>query len=371
MAKQHSAIAPQLLRWAARHGRHDLPWQSRSGSRNRIAYRVWVAEIMLQQTRVATVIPYFRRFLRAFPSVRALAEASPDAVLAHWSGLGYYARARNLHQAARRICDEFNGRLPQRRSELEMLPGIGRSTAAAILAQADGQPEAILDGNVKRVLARYHSVPGWPGTAAVAGQLWALAEQATPQHDVAAYTQAIMDLGATLCTRGSPDCPHCPLAGDCRARLLGRVGDYPGARPRRRLPQRQAVCALVDDARGYILLLRRPPTGIWGGLWSLPQWPEEADCLAWLETQGIAPHAVERLATIEHTFTHFRLQLRLLRAGSGKPARVGDDDNHRWYRLTDALALGLPAPIRTLLESLQTQPQENSNGAHGALRKTG
>ncbi|MCS3904156.1 A/G-specific adenine glycosylase [Methylohalomonas lacus] len=365
-----AAIAPRLLRWAKRHGRHDLPWQRRSGSRNRIAYRVWVAEIMLQQTQVATVIPYFQRFMRAFPSVRALADAPLDDVLAHWSGLGYYARARNLHRAARLVRDEHRGRLPTQRAPLETLPGIGRSTAAAIVAQTDGQPEAILDGNVKRVLARYHAVPGWPGETAVARQLWTLAEQETPQRDVAAYTQAIMDLGATVCTRRRPGCETCPLAGDCQAYAAGRVGDYPGARPQRQKPQRRRVFAVLWNNAGKIMLTRRAPTGIWGGLWCLPEWPDEASCRDWLAGYGLTGTA-EPLAPIEHAFTHFRLQLVPLQAVIRRPRRVADAASGDWYSLDAALRLGLPAPIRSLLASLQTQQQENQDGAHGALRKTG
>lgn len=364
-----AAIAPRLLRWAKRYGRHDLPWQQRSGSRNRIAYRVWVAEIMLQQTQVATVIPYFQRFMRAFPSVKALADAPLDNVLAYWSGLGYYARARNLHRAARLVRDEYRGRLPAQRAQLETLPGIGRSTAAAIVAQTDGQPEAILDGNVKRVLARYHAVPGWPGETAVARQLWALAEQETPQRDVAAYTQAIMDLGATVCTRRRPDCGTCPLAGDCQAYVAERVDEFPGARPKRQKPQRRRAFAVLWNGAGEILLARRAPTGIWGGLWCLPEWPDEVRCRDWLADYGAT--GAETLAPIEHTFTHFHLQLVPLQAVIRRPRQVADAASGHWYSLDEALGLGLPAPIRSLLESLQTQQQENQDGAHGALRKTG
>ncbi len=362
-------IAPRLLVWARDHGRHDLPWQRKVN-----AYRIWVSEIMLQQTQVATVIPYFERFMQSFPDVSTLAAASQDAVLAHWSGLGYYARARNLHKAAIMIRDQYNGELPADRESLETLPGIGRSTAAAILALAHHQRHAILDGNVKRVLARYHAVPGWPGETKVARRLWALAEQHTPQNEVAAYTQAIMDLGAMVCTRGGPRCDACPLADTCQACQDGTVTDYPGARPRRNQPVRQAAYAVVRNDRGEVLLEKRPPAGIWGGLWCLPEWPDETACRRWLEAQWPpVAAAIDRLDNIEHTFTHFRLQLMPLHVevGNAGCAVVNDSDRHNWHSLDEALALGLPAPIRALLERLQTEQQENLHGAHGALHKTG
>ena len=217
-----------MIAWFAQHGRKDLPWQQ-----DPTPYRVWVSEIMLQQTQVRTVIPYYQRFMQAFPDLRALAAAPLDQVLHHWSGLGYYARARNLHRAAQRIRDDHAGRFPEDIEVVMRLPGIGRSTAGAVLSLACGQRHAILDGNVKRVLARFHAVEGWPGKTAVLEQLWALAEAATPQRDVAAYNQAMMDLGATLCRRGTPECPSCPLQSDCRACKLGRQSEFPAPRPRR------------------------------------------------------------------------------------------------------------------------------------------
>ncbi|MDZ7734809.1 MAG: A/G-specific adenine glycosylase [Gammaproteobacteria bacterium] len=366
---EFAAIAPRLLAWAQRHGRHDLPWQ-----REVNAYRVWVSEIMLQQTQVAIVIPYFERFMQALPDVVSLADAPLDAVLAHWSGLGYYARARNLHKAALIVRDQFDGELPANCEALEALPGIGRSTAAAILALAHGQRHAILDGNAKRVLARYHAVPGWPGETKVARRLWTLAEQHTPEADVAAYTQAIMDLGAMVCTRGRPQCDVCPLADTCQACQDGMVTDYPGARPRRNQPVRQAVYAVVRNDRGKILLQKRPPAGIWGGLWCLPEWDSENSCRRWMDTHWPqAGTGVERLETIEHTFTHFRLQFRPLRIDVGDNGRdaVSDAGECDWYSPEDALKLGLPVPVRTLLETLQTINEETEHDAHGALRKTG
>lgn len=348
-------IAPRLLRWAKKHGRHDLPWQG--GPPDEIAYRVWVSEIMLQQTQVATVIPYFERFMRSFPDVCTLADTPLDAVLAHWSGLGYYARARNLHKAALIVRDEYGGRLPTERCTLEALPGIGRSTAAAILALAHEKAEAILDGNVKRVLARYHAVPGWPGETRVMRQLWSLAEQETPAMAVAAYTQAIMDLGATICRRGRPACKACPLQDGCQARAMAATANYPGTRPRRQQPQRSKVFGVFWNDNDEILLHKRPPAGIWGGLWCLPEWIDEEDCQAWLEQHAMGPGMPEHLAAIEHTFTHFRLQIRPLQLRIGNTRvfnrHINDDADLIWHSLPAALALGLPAPIRTLLESLQ------------------
>ena len=369
MSRKRTIAAP-LLAWAREHGRHDLPWQ-----REVNAYRIWVSEIMLQQTQVATVIPYFERFMQAFPDVSSLADAPIDDVLALWSGLGYYARARNLHRAAIIVRDEHHGELPRDRVALEALPGIGRSTAAAILALAYHEPHAILDGNVKRVLARYHAVPGWPGESRVARRLWQLAEMHTPRDRVAAYTQAIMDLGATLCTRRNPRCDVCPLAMDCRAYRAGTVAEYPGARPRRNQPLRSAVYVLIRNAHNQILLVKRPPAGIWGGLWCLPECEDENSCHRWLETQWHpVAGAVRWLDTIEHTFTHFRLQLKPLHVSvdhAGEAAGVGEIHTYEWYSLEDALKLGLPAPVRTLIEKLQREQQESQNDAHGSLRKTG
>jgi len=257
--------ADTLLAWFDTHGRHDLPWQH-----PRTPYRVWISEIMLQQTQVSTVVPYFERFLQRFPDVHSLAAAAQDDVLALWSGLGYYARARNLHRAAQHIVERHDGKFPTTLEAWLALPGIGRSTAGAILAQAFEQRQPILDGNVRRVLARYHAIDGWPGDRAVQDQLWKRAEAATPHRRIADYTQAIMDLGATVCTR-TPRCNQCPLSTGCGAHRLGRTADFPGRRPRKTLPVRLTAMLVLRDENGRILLVRRPPTGIWGGLWSLPE----------------------------------------------------------------------------------------------------
>ena len=268
-------FARALLAWFDQHGRHDLPWQT-----DPTPYRVWVSEVMLQQTRVPTVLRYFPGFMERFPDVAVLAEAPLDDVLHLWSGLGYYARARNLHRAASVVRDAHDGRMPDQREALEALPGIGRSTAGAILALAHGQRHAILDGNVKRVLARYHLVEGWPGRSAVLDRLWGLAESHTPRRRVAAYTQAIMDLGATVCTRSRPLCRACPLAESCGALSHGRTAELPSPRPKPTLPERTTAFLILRDSHGRVLLERRPPSGVWGGLWSFPECAAEADAEA-------------------------------------------------------------------------------------------
>jgi A/G-specific adenine glycosylase len=255
----------RVLNWFGRFGRKDLPWQSEPSP-----YRVWVSEIMLQQTQVATVIPYFQRFMQSFAGIRELADTHQDEVLRHWAGLGYYARARNLHKAAQIVRDEFGGRLPADFEQLLALPGIGRSTAGAILALSGDQRFPILDGNVKRVLARFHAVEGWPGNGAVAAELWAYADSHTPTDRVAEYTQAMMDLGATVCTRSQPLCAACPLGDHCESKRHGSQALYPGKKNRRPRPLRQ-TCMLLAQVGDAIFLQKRPPAGIWGGLWSLPE----------------------------------------------------------------------------------------------------
>ena len=266
MTARTPRIAPRLLAWHAQSGRHDLPWQ-----KNRSAYRVWVSEIMLQQTQVATVIPYFERFMQRFPDVRALAEAPADEVLHLWTGLGYYARARNLHRAAQLIRDEHRGRFPRTFEAVMELPGIGRSTAGAILAISAGARHSILDGNVKRVLARFYAVEGAPDENATLEKLWQLADDNTPDKDVATYTQAIMDLGATRCTRGKPRCADCPIAAECRARIEGRQAEFPAAKRKRAARKQKHAVMLVARRASEVLLVQRPPSGIWGGLWCLPE----------------------------------------------------------------------------------------------------
>lgn len=341
-------FADKLLAWFDVDGRHDLPWQH-----PRTPYRTWLAEIMLQQTQVRVVVPYFERFAAALPSLPALADASLDEVLALWSGLGYYARARNLHLAARHCMEHHDGDLPRDFGALRALPGIGRSTAGAVLAQAWGERFPILDGNVKRVLCRVHGIDGWPGSPAVERQLWEIAEQQLPRERLADYTQAQMDFGATLCTRFDPACMLCPLQHDCIALREGRVAELPTPKPGKPLPERKAIVLLLRDRKGRVLLQRRPPTGIWAALWSLPEADDHAAARTWFEQhlEGDYDQA-EPLAGIAHGFTHYRLQLQPLRWHNvALRSVVRDNDDLRWVA-DDALAsLGIPAPIRTLLES--------------------
>jgi A/G-specific adenine glycosylase len=340
------AFAEQLLAWFDRHGRHDLPWQH-----PRDPYRVWLAEIMLQQTQVATVIPYFRRFVDALPDLATLAAAPTDQVLALWSGLGYYARARNLQQAAQRCVAEHGGMLPRDAAALAALPGIGRSTAAAILAQAHGDRHAILDGNVKRLLCRLFGIEGWPGAGAVEKRLWPLAESLLPHDRLADYTQACMDFGATLCTRSSPACGLCPFRPRCRAWLDGRVGELPSPRPAKVLPRRECVMLLLDDGDGAVLLERRADVGIWAGLWSLPQFDDADQGFHWSRRNGL-PGEASPLPVIEHVFSHFRLSIRPLQwTVAAAPRRIADNDALRWVPKHGLGTLGLPAPVRRLLHS--------------------
>jgi len=302
---------------------------------------------------VAIVMPYFARFIGRFPDVASLAAAPIDEVLHHWSGLGYYARARNLHAAAQLIMARHGGVFPAELAEVQDLPGIGRSTAGAILAQAFGQRHAILDGNVKRVLARVHAVAGWPGQAAVERRLWELAEQHTPTERVADYTQAIMDLGATLCRRSAPDCTRCPVAAGCEARRQGRQADYPGSRPRRSRPLRHTRMLLLTDPDGAVLLERRPPHGIWGGLWCPPELGE-ASAAEWAEGAiGAAIESGEPLARLRHGFTHFELEIEPVpaRLAGGVPA-VMEPGRWVWYNARSPARLGLAAVVGRLIATL-------------------
>ncbi len=346
--QQKNAFVKRVLNWYREHGRKDLPWQQ-----NRTRYRVWVSEIMLQQTQVATVIPYFERFMQSFPDILSLANADIDQVLHHWSGLGYYARARNLHKAAQQVRDEHGGHFPAAFDAVLALPGIGRSTAGAILAQADNQPHAILDGNVKRVLARYFAVEGWPGNTAVAEQLWQYAEQLTPQQHVTDYTQAMMDLGATQCTRSKPHCVSCPLVKQCKAYAQQRMHEYPGRKPKRELPVKTVMMLLLRDAQGQCLLERRPPTGIWGGLLSFPELALDADPVAWAAVH-IGEIELEAQWTVQrHTFSHFHLDITPVLARLQTPlAAVADDTRWCWFAYGHSVG-GLAAPVNKLLALMQ------------------
>ncbi len=343
MAPDATTLAPRLLPWFEAHGRKQLPWQQ-----DPTPYRVWVSEVMLQQTQVATVIPYYERFMSSFPTVDALAVAPIDEVLHLWTGLGYYARARNLHRAARLVVEQHDGRIPEDVETLQTLPGIGRSTAGAILALSRSQRHPILDGNARRVIARYFGVEGHIGEPETLRRLWALADACTPAEDVAAYTQAIMDLGASLCTRTQPDCPVCPLAEGCVARETNRQSQLPSPRPRRARPHRHAVALLVLHPDGAVLLHDRPPEGLWGGLASLPIYETHAEATAWLDANVASAPAPTALAAYDHAFTHFDLTLHplLIRLDHAPEAPAG----HRWYDPANPPRIGLTKPTVDLIQ---------------------
>lgn len=343
---QDDGFALRLLLWWHEHGRYDLPWQVHGQVRNEDAearvWRVWVSEVMLQQTQVVTVIPYFQRFMRRFPDVASFAAAHEDEVLAHWAGLGYYRRARLLHAAAKQVLEQHGGVFPRDFAAVLALPGLGRSTAGAVLAQAFDLPHPILDGNVKRVLARFYGLTGWPGEAAVERELWRYATALTPSLRAADYTQAIMDLGATLCTPRNPACERCPQAVACAARQSGRVSELPTPRPRKILPVRQVVMWLVEG-EGGVLLQRRPPVGVWPGLYSFP----ETDVGVVLD--GVQPG--ECLPVMRHTFSHYHLDIFPRRARWNNPAAsVMDDEHPLWYKHENAASVGLPAPVSRLID---------------------
>jgi A/G-specific adenine glycosylase len=347
-------FSQRLLAWFDRHGRHDLPWQT-----PRTPYRVWLAEIMLQQTQVAAVIPYFQRFVARFPDLRSLAAAPADDVLQHWAGLGYYARARNLQRAAQLVVNEHGGEFPRDLEAMTALPGVGRSTAGAVLAQAYGERHAILDGNVKRVLARHGAIEGWPGEPKVAKRLWALSESLLPQDRMVDYTQAIMDLGATLCSARNPACGRCPVSEDCKACSQGRVAQFPAPRPKRERPLRHARLLLVENAAGALLFERRPPAGIWGGLWCLPVLEGDEDAAAWLAREhGLAAEPLETLAPLRHGFTHFELELSPLRLRAAAGASgLREQAPLRWINMAADTLPGLPAPVVKLLARLKAPPE--------------
>jgi len=345
--RTRESFPPRIVRWQREHGRSNLPWQA-----TRDAYRIWLSEIMLQQTQVSTVIPYFERFVARFPDARALADADEDAVMALWSGLGYYARARNLHRAAREVVDRFGGVFPKRFDDLVTLPGIGRSTASAIAAFASGEARPILDGNVRRVLARHAGVPGDPTSAAVQQALWSEAEARMAPVDVEAYTQGMMDLGATVCLPRRPLCLICPVNADCIARLEDRIDELPG-RKVRTTTRRKRIAMLVVVARGEVLLEKRPPSGIWGGLWSLPEAsadakPEQALRADW----GLEATRIEPLAPFEHAFTHYTLEVVPWRIEPRRTTRLAESRPAMWLPLTDLAGAALPSPVRKLLQNL-------------------
>lgn len=350
-------LAQHLLAWFENHGRKTLPWQQL-----RSPYRVWVSEIMLQQTQVTTCIAYFERFTLHFPDVQSLAQAPLDAVLHLWSGLGYYARARNLHRAAGIIVHDFGGEFPLSSEILQQLPGIGRSTAGAILALSMNQRQPILDGNVKRVLTRFHAIEGWPGNREVEATLWQLAESHTPETEVAAYTQAIMDLGATLCTRSNPACPRCPLQLNCQAFQNARPTDFPTKKPKKTLPTRHTFMLLLRNQEAEVLLLKRPPTGIWGGLWGLPECIDKQTALAFAARYGEVK-TVSELASLRHTFSHFHLDITpICLELTHQPNCVMEPGLSLWYNSSSPAKVGLAAPVKTLLSRFMP------HDSHGSVR---
>jgi A/G-specific adenine glycosylase len=334
----------RILEWFDIQGRKDLPWQQ-----NITPYRVWLSETMLQQTQVSTVIPYFNTFMQHYPDIELLAQAPMDEVLHHWSGLGYYARARNLHKTAQLITKQ--GYFPDTLDELINLPGIGLSTAGAILSIAFNKRYPILDGNVKRVLARFKAISGWPGHSFVSKQLWAISQELTPKYRVAEYTQAMMDLGATVCTRSKPNCGQCPIQTDCQAKQTETVSILPTPKPPKTLPVKQLVLLLLSDSTGQILLQKRPPTGIWGGLWSLPEFNTIELAYNWCLTNNLPITDAQTLAVQRHTFSHYHLDYTTVLIKAENPMNFVMEANQTvWYKLDQLKKLGLPAPIKLLLQ---------------------
>ncbi len=337
-----------VLRWFDREGRKHLPWQQ-----DITPYRVWVSEIMLQQTQVATVIPYFKRFIKQFPTVKKLAAAEQDDVLSLWTGLGYYSRARNLHRAAQIIVDDFSGNFPLGVEALSQLPGIGRSTAGAIASIAQGQRAAILDGNVKRVLARFHAVAGWPGEPAVAKTLWQYAEQHVPQKRVGDYTQAMMDIGATVCTRSKPRCEACPLRSQCAAYWQDAVAQYPGRKLSKVLPVKSVQMLMIRNSRGEVLLQQRPPVGLWGGLWCFPEIPPESDAGEYVAALcGQKARRSEIWPGWRHSFSHYHLDIVPVLLTVSRTPRQISEPGAQWLHPANTTHLGLATPVQRLLAQL-------------------
>lgn len=346
-----SALFSQaILNWYDQHGRKHLPWQQEMSP-----YKVWISEVMLQQTQVATVIPYFERFMTAFPTVHDLAHAEQDKVLHLWTGLGYYARARNLHACAKQVSTDFAGEFPRSVEGLTELPGIGRSTAGAIASLSMDINAPILDGNVKRVLCRYYAVEGWPGTGSVQKELWQIAERLTPTKRCNHYTQAMMDMGATLCTRNKPQCGICPIAPDCTANAQGNPKNYPNSKPKKDKPEKHIQLIMLQDPEGHILLEQRPQQGIWGGLWSFPELAIEEDALK--RSQALLGDIVvdhQAWPSFRHTFSHYHLHINPVLVNlSKRPDAIGELAQH-WYNPNTPSELGLAAPVKTLLSKIDT-----------------
>lgn len=347
-AEQAQDFAARVLDWYDQHGRKHLPWQQQI-----TPYRVWVSEIMLQQTQVATVIDYFQRFMQAYPTVFELAQAPVDDVLHLWTGLGYYARARNLHRCAQQVVAQYDGEFPADVEALTQLPGIGRSTAGAIASLSMGLRAPILDGNVKRVLARHYAVPGWPGQTRVHNQLWNIAERLTPRERCNHYTQVMMDLGATLCTRTRPDCEACPLHTSCRAYEQGNPQDYPGKKPAKAKPVKAVRLLIVENSRGQIYLEQRPPAGIWGGLWSFPELATDVDLKRHCQDVYGVVNTLESLGSFRHTFSHYHLDITPVYVSLANDVAAIAESGGCFYEVASVPAVGLAAPVKKLWQQLQ------------------
>ena len=345
--KHKNSFAERVLAWFDEHGRKHLPWQQ-----DVTPYKVWVSEIMLQQTQVATVIPYFNRFMASYPSVFELANASQDDVLHHWTGLGYYARARNLHKAAKILVENYEGIFPLALDEVVSLPGIGRSTAGAILSLSRDERYPILDGNVKRVLARYYAIDGWPGQKAVENALWDVAEKNTPQSRCANYTQVMMDLGAMVCTRSKPKCDECPLQRDCVAFAQGKQTDYPGKKPKKITPIRKTYM-LIPMFGQQVFLEQRPQSGIWGGLYGFLEAQSAEEGISLLTQRGIEVEEVQQLDEFRHTFSHFHLDITpLIAVVNSTPQKRVAENESRWFLLDEPIEVGLAAPTTKIIKTL-------------------
>jgi len=348
-----SEISKKLLKWFDQHGRKNLPWQQ-----DKTPYRVWISEIMLQQTQVATVIPYYEKFMLRFPNILDLANAAQDEVLSYWSGLGYYARARNLHKTAQIIRDDYSGQFPANFEDVVELPGIGRSTAGAILSLALNQHHVILDGNVKRVLSRLYEVQGWAGKVSVLNEYWALAERHTPKQRVADYNQAMMDLGASLCARGkNVQCQLCPLSANCAAFKSGSVANFPHSKPKKQIPVRKTHMLMLYHENYGVYLEKRPPVGIWGGLWSFPQYEDEQELADWCSKRwNYDAKSMKKWQKMRHTFSHFHLDITPVLVNVGNLNNfVMEEKTSVWYKLGQEKDRGYATPVMRLLDTLHTE----------------
>ena len=345
------AFAEAIIAWQRQHGRHDLPWQTKLNQAPN-PYAIWVSEIMLQQTQVTAVIGYYAKFMQHFPTIAVLANATQEEVLQYWSGLGYYSRARNLHAAAQKIVDDFGGIFPSHFDDILSLPGIGRSTAAAISTFALNAPQPILDGNVKRVFARHFNITGWPSAPKVAQQLWQIAERENPYTNAIAYTQGLMDLGATLCTRTKPKCPVCPVNASCVVLKLDLVKTLPTPKPRKTLPEKNTTMLVIIN-NNEVLLEKRPQTGIWGGLWSLPEIAMHEIASEVAQSRlGLEVEATEPLAIVNHAFTHFKLAITPQPLLLVKQNLQAQAPNMIWLPIDEAIGAAIPTPVRKILQSL-------------------